>query len=132
MKRVHGMKAGRGSFISVRPVQLPRAPCLEGPVIASVLTVLKNFGTGGPAFSFCTGSANCGAASGSSCHSLITQLDAFHRRSWVATEARRWELRLRELWPLLELEFLRQWNQNYAFQNVSLTRYSEHKGFCVK
>lgn len=84
---MHGRKAGRGSFVSVQPVQLPGAPCLEGAVITSplsygCLTILKNFGTGSPAFSCCTVSANHGAGSGSSCHSLSTQFDVFHRSGW--------------------------------------------------
>ena len=47
----------------------------------------------------------------------------------MATEARRWELRLGKLWPLLELEEQRQ---KFASQNTSLTRYSKQKGFWVK
>lgn len=37
-----------------------------------------------------------------------------------------------ELWPLLELELLEEWSQKFTSQNISLTRYSERKGFCVK
>lgn len=47
----------------------------------------------------------------------------------LATEARRWELRLGKLWPLLELEEQRQ---KFASQNTGLTRYSKQKGFWVK
>ena len=46
----------------------------------------------------------------------------------LATEARRWELRLGKLWPLLELEEQRQ---KFASQNTGLTRYSKQKGFWV-
>lgn len=102
--------AGRASFISVQARPSSRTPYLEG--YCSAITVLKFLRISeqeAPLFHLILGSANYIAGSGSNCYSLIIcRLVHFIERGG-------WPLRLRELWPLLELEFLGEQNQKDCF-----------------